>query len=282
MPIKAVFSDMDGTLLNPQHQISAFTASILRGLKEKGIYFIVSTGRPYADVFLTIKKCGLKPDFIITSDGARIHDGDFNLVREHNMRPELAAQIARLRSLPDEKTGKPAKNFITNIYQDAKWVTDKCLPQAKAAFNDDFHCVDLGEKLYELSADELKGVHEAWFLGKSEDLAPLMAYMKTTYSTELCCTYSMPYIINCVPYGVSKGNAVREVAEVLKIGLDEVACFGDALNDESMMQIAGTAYIMANGQQELKDVVKHGEVIGSNADDGVAKKLEELFFKNQV
>ncbi|KAL7699588.1 haloacid dehalogenase-like hydrolase [Lotmaria passim] len=280
MPIKAVFTDMDGTLLNPQHQISDYTASILRGLKAKGIYFIVSTGRPYADVFATIRKCQLQPDFIITSNGARIHDSNLQLVREHNMQPALVEKIARIRSVRNAKTGADEKKFTTNIYRSAEWLTDKCVPQVRAAFSEEFPCIDMGEKLYELTADQLNGVHETWFLGHHEDLEDLNNFLQTNYGSDLCCTYSLPHLLDCVPLGITKGNGVREVAEALGVSLADVACFGDGMNDESMLKIAGKAYITENGQQGLKDAVAHAEVIDSNANDGVAKKLEELFFSN--
>jgi Cof subfamily protein (haloacid dehalogenase superfamily) len=278
MPIKAIFTDMDGTLLNPEHRISDFTAGILRGLKEKGIYFIVSTGRPFADVFTTIRKCQLQPDFIITSNGARIHDGGLNLVRQHNIDPSLVEKIIQLRGLRNDATGVEEKKFTTNLYREAEWLTDKSVPEARAAFNEEFPCLDLGEQLYALTADDLKGVHEVWFLGRHADLEPLDAFMKANYGGDLCCTFSLPHLLDCVPFGVTKGNGVREVAEVLNVDLADIACFGDGMNDESMLQIAGKAYIMENGQQRLKDAVPHGEVIASNASDGVAKKLEELFF----
>ncbi|KPI88842.1 putative haloacid dehalogenase-like hydrolase [Leptomonas seymouri] len=280
MPIKAVVADMDGTLLNSNHRISEYTANVLRGLKEKGIHLIVATGRPYPDVFKTIHKCQLEPDFIITSNGGRIHDGNFKLVREHNIQPDLVEKMVQLRGLLGENNGEAEKKFVTNIYREAEWLTDKLVPQAQAAFNEEFPCQVLGDKLFELRSDDLKGVHEVWFLGHHEELLRLQAFITRTFSSELCCTFSLPYLIDCVPAGVTKGNGVREVAEVLNMKLEDVACFGDGMNDESMLKIAGKAYIMENGQQELKDAVPHGEVIGSNTDDGVAKKLEELFFSH--
>nr|ACS87869.1 haloacid dehalogenase-like hydrolase-like protein [Angomonas deanei] len=278
MSIKAVFTDMDGTLLNPQHQISDYTAGILRELKKKGVYFIVATGRPYADVYSTVKKCNLEPDFIITSDGAHIRDGSFNLVREHNIEPELAQKMVQIRKVKNPVTGEEEKKFTTNIYREAEWWTDKNLPDLRSAFSEDLHVVDFGEKLYDLPAAELSKVHLMWFCGQHEDLEPVNALLQENYESKLTWTFSMPYILNINPLGVSKGNGVREVAELLGLSLSEVACFGDGMNDESMLQIAGRAFITENGQQGLKDAVKHGEVIESNANDGVAKKLEELFF----
>nr|ACS87870.1 haloacid dehalogenase-like hydrolase-like protein [Angomonas deanei] len=279
MPIKAVFSDMDGTLLNPQHQISDYTAGVLRALKEKGIRFILATGRPHVDVFSTIRQCKLEPDFIITSDGARIHDGSFNVVREHNIKPEVVEKLARIRVISDEKNadGQSEKKFATHIFYDPHCVTDRREAEFWSAFHKDYKFVDIGEKLHDLKEEDFQKVPQAIFYGQHEDLEPVRAHLETNFSADLCWTYSLPYLLNCAPAGVSKGNAMREVAELLGIELGEVAGFGDGMNDESMLQIAGKAFITSNAQQRLKDAVKHGEIIESNANDGVAKKLEELF-----
>lgn len=281
MPIKAVFIDLDGTLLNPQHQVSDFTAGVLKQIKAKGIYFVVATGRPYAEVFRNIRHCGLEPDYIITSNGARIHDGAFQVVREHNMKPELVEALASVRAVKDLATGADMpKHFTTNIYREAEWLTDKAVPEVMAAFHKDFVCTDIGAALYDLKAAELQGVHEMWFLGLNAQLQSLDKELTERFGADLCLTFSLPEILDCVPAGVAKGNGVREVAEVLGIALNEVACFGDGMNDESMLQVTPAAFIMANGQQRLKDAVPHAEVIGSNADDGVAKKLAELFLSS--
>ncbi|CAJ1010017.1 putative haloacid dehalogenase-like hydrolase/Sucrose-6F-phosphate phosphohydrolase [Leishmania naiffi] len=281
MTIKAIVTDLDGTLLNEQHCISDYTIKVLKGLKEKGICFVVATGRPYTEVFYRIRKCQLEPDYIITSNGARIHDGAFNLVREHNIRPEFVESLARIRTIKDSSTGAELpKKSVTNIYREAEWLTDKSLPELSAAFHEDFHCTDLREGLYELQAAELHGVHEVWFIGERDELVQLDSALREQHSDHLCCTFSLPYVLNCAPAGVNKGNGMREVAEVLGLTLDEVACFGDGMNDESMLQITATSFITANGQQELKEAVPHAQIIGTNADDGVAKKLEEMFLSS--
>lgn len=281
MPIKAIVTDLDGTLLNPQHCISNYTAKVLNKIKEKGICFIVATGRPYTEVFSRIRDCHMAPDYIITSNGARIHDGAFNVIREHNIRPDLVESLVRMRTVKDPVTGAELpKKFTTNIYRGADWLTDKSIAEVSEAFHVDFQCTDLHEHFYELQASELKEVHEIWFAGDHDELVLLDNALREKYSDDLCCTFSLPYILDCVPAGVNKGNGVLEVAEVLGLTLDEVACFGDGMNDESMLQVTSTSFIMANAQQKLKDAVPHAQIIGSNADDGVAKKLEEIFFSS--
>ncbi|KPA85355.1 putative haloacid dehalogenase-like hydrolase [Leptomonas pyrrhocoris] len=281
MSIKAVVTDMDGTLLNPAHQISDYTASVLKRLKERGIHFIVATGRPYGEVIQTIRKCQLEPDFILTSNGGWLHDGGFNVVLEHNIPSNLAQKLVLLHTLPHPEGGNAAaKTFVTNVYRNTEWLTDRDVPEISGGLHKNLPCTVLGEDLYALPTEELQGVHQIWYYGETEELRAVSTQLSATFGTDLCWTFSAPMMIDCGPVGVTKGNGVREVAEILKLRLEDVACFGDALNDESMLQIAGKAYIMENGQQELKDVIAHGEVIGSNANDGVARKLEQLFFSS--
>ncbi|KAG5500462.1 hypothetical protein JKF63_03555 [Porcisia hertigi] len=278
MPIKAVVTDLDGTLLNRQHSISDYTVNILKQIKERGISFVVATGRPYADVFLHMRDAHLEPDYIITSNGARIHDNTFKVVREHNIRPELVEAILRTRTVKDTDTNEEMpKTFATNVYREAEWLTDKYIPEVAKAFHKDFECTHLRERLWDLEARELGGVHEIWFAGDHAKLKLLNATLDERFPGELCCTFSLPDLLDCVPAGVNKGNSVREVAEMLGLTLDEVACFGDGMNDESMLNTTTTSFIMENGQQRLKDAVPHAQVIGTNDDDSVAKKLEEMF-----
>lgn len=282
--IKAVFCDMDGTLLNPTHRISDFTAETLKQLKQKGIKFIVCTGRPYPDVFATIRKCGLAPDYIITSNGARIHDGQLTLLTSHDMDPKIVEEIVRIDQTPTNEgkletddAKKAPKLFTTNVYNADLWLTDKAIPELIAAYDESYQCVDHGDKLKNLTRAELDHVHEAWFFGKPEDLVGLQKYMKATYGDTLRCSYSLPYLLDCVPVEVTKGNAVKEVCKLLQLSLEEVACFGDGMNDTPMLEIVGHPFLMSNAQPALKAAIPHGEIIGSNAEDGVAKKLRELF-----
>ena len=55
MKYKAVISDLDGTLLNPEHKISNYTKTIIKSIIDSGIKFFIATGRHHTDV-LAIKK----------------------------------------------------------------------------------------------------------------------------------------------------------------------------------------------------------------------------------
>lgn len=70
------------------------------------------------------------------------------------------------------------------------------------------------------------------------------------------------------------------MCELLQIKSSEVAAFGDGMNDESMLHVAGQAFVMGNAPSQLHNAVPSAEVIDTNINDGVAKKLIELFNLN--
>ena len=148
MPLRAVFTDMDGTLLNPQHEISDYTANVLKRLKEQGVFFVVATGRTYSEVIQTIHHCKLEPDFIITSNGGRIHDSRFNVLREHNITAHLTRQLLTIHRRKHTETGVvEPKTFITNVYRHTEWLTDKDVPEISGGIHKNIPCTVLGEAL---------------------------------------------------------------------------------------------------------------------------------------
>ena len=48
--IKLIASDMDGTLLDGNGGISAYNVKMIKEAKEKGIYFVIASGRAYSDI----------------------------------------------------------------------------------------------------------------------------------------------------------------------------------------------------------------------------------------
>lgn len=66
-------SDMDGTLLNSEHAISEYTKNIISKVMDKGVKFIIATGRPYEMLKFFRDSLGLE-SFLVTSNGAIVHD----------------------------------------------------------------------------------------------------------------------------------------------------------------------------------------------------------------
>jgi hydroxymethylpyrimidine pyrophosphatase-like HAD family hydrolase len=73
---------------------------------------------------------------------------------------------------------------------------------------------------------------------------------------------------------VTKQAGLAKACERLGVGVPEVACVGDSMNDLPMLAWAGLALAVANARPEVLAVASR--VLPSNAEDGVAQFLEAL------
>lgn len=80
---RVVASDLDGTLLSPDHTLSPYAKETLKLLTARGINFVFATGRHHVDVGQIRDNLEIK-SYMITSNGARVHDLDGNLIFAHN------------------------------------------------------------------------------------------------------------------------------------------------------------------------------------------------------
>ena len=76
---------------------------------------------------------------------------------------------------------------------------------------------------------------------------------------------------------VSKGNAVKILANYYNLSLDNIAVFGDNDNDISMLNVTKNSFAMGNATEEVKNIASF--VIDSNNEDGVAKAIKKYILK---
>ena len=82
------------------------------------------------------------------------------------------------------------------------------------------------------------------------------------------------WIINIVESTVSKGNAIKQLCNILNVNISDTIAFGDDLNDLSMLQTVGYGVAMGNSCEKLKKVAK--EIITDNNTPGIASILHKL------
>lgn len=89
---------------------------------------------------------------------------------------------------------------------------------------------------------------------------------------------SAPFFYEILHPLVSKGNAVKHLAEKLGFEREEVMCIGDNGNDLSMIEYAGCGIAMENSIPELKAAADI--VTTSNNEDGVAHAIRTQFLQH--
>lgn len=126
-----VASDMDGTLLSPAHTLTPFARETLRLLTQKGVHFVFATGRHHIDIAQVRDSLGIKA-FMITSNGARVHDPLGESIFSHNVDPDIARDLFSI--VHDDP------QILTNVYRNDDWFMNREDPAQRAFFQESvFH-----------------------------------------------------------------------------------------------------------------------------------------------
>ena len=158
---QVVASDLDGTLLSPDHTLSPYAKETLKLLTARGVNFVFATGRHHVDVGQIRDNLGIKT-YMITSNGARVHDSDGNLVFSHNLDRDIASDLfGVVNANPD---------IVTNVYRDDEWFMNRHRPDEMRFFKE----AVFNYSLFEPALLEPEGVSKVFFTTDShERLLPL-------------------------------------------------------------------------------------------------------------
>lgn len=265
MKYKAIICDLDGTLLNSHHTISEFTKETIKKITEKGIKFYIATGRHHMDATIFKDMLGLS-SYLISSNGARVHNDNNEEIFSLDIPKEIAAEIFNL-TVDDE--------IHKNIYIGNQWISEEILPIAQ-----EFHRESGFVQTIIPSFEAVKNqdVTKFFFISEDEEkISILHEHVDKKMGDKVNITLSLASCLEIMNSKVSKGAAIEKMLELEGIKPEEAVAFGDGLNDVEMLSVVGKGFIMGNHNPKLKQVLPKNEVILSNDEDGVAQKLIEIF-----
>lgn len=277
---KMVLIDLDGTLLDDKKQVSKRNADIIQKIhKEKGVYFVIATGKNLNDITQVIEAIGNPINqYIIASNGALIKD---NIKNDYILKNYL--QKEEVLDLIDIYKKQNLRGIIhTYNYQ----ITDEAV---EARNNKHIKLVQNLKKYYQ--ENDMKTTSMLTLCGKEENLQKTRKRIKEKFdkieTTNICDfmidigteIYSTKYI-DIMRKNATKANAIKILADYLQINKDEIVVMGDGANDISMFEMSGYKVAMGNANQNLKE--KADYITEDNNQDGVAKALEKIFYGEEI
>lgn len=265
--IKVIISDLDGTLLNPNHTISDYTKSIFTALHEQGYLIIVATGRHHLDAMAIVKNLSF-PIYLVTSNGARIHAPNQELIYSKDINSDQIKAILDLDIDPD---------ISSIIFKEDFWYTSKTNEKLNAFQKE----MSYPPKLVDYKKlDDFSGI-KLFFNHDNHDKLLALHQKIQDNNTNLVSAFSLPTCLEFMDKNVDKSNAIAKILEIEGYTFDQTISFGDGFNDEKMLQSTKIGLIMDNAVESLKNKLSNLKVISSNADDGVAHYLFENFLKKE-
>lgn len=287
--IKLIASDMDGTLLNHNHKIPKENVKLINFAKNQGIEFVVATGRAYYEALPALNEENINCD-VISFNGGIVYDKNGNIISITPMLPkDLYYTIEILKSF-DISYQLYTKNTIytTSIETDINAYIDlirsngyepdvehlRAEAQQKLAVGYITEVENIELYLNEKENPPIKIIAISNDISKLENAAKLLSE-----NTSISVTSSGANNIEIMHKNATKGTALKEIAKIYGINLENAVAIGDNLNDQAMLDIVGYSVAMKNGNIKLKEQAKY-VTEKTNSEGGVADTIFKLIEQN--
>lgn len=269
MSEKILFTDMDGTLLDSNKQVSPALRKLLAQMVDAGNRLVLSSGRTQSSIEKAIRRIGLSfPHMlVISTNGNAVYDCD---AKRFLFDKTVPMDIAR------GVIGLAHKHKLhIQSYTDTHVVCEQ--DNAELAFYKRATGMDsliAGDIMDAVGKPPCKLL--AISLQDRSLLEPLRQDILSLYGDTVTAMYSCNEYLEIFDRTAGKGNAIRYVCDYLNIPVSNAVAAGDAENDISMLDAAGTGVAMANADPLVK---AHADYITEkdNDHDGLAEAILKYF-----
>jgi Cof subfamily protein (haloacid dehalogenase superfamily) len=259
-PIRLVLADVDGTLVTQEKVLTAKAKEAVAKLKEAGITFAITSGRPPGGMQTVIK------DLNLTTVVAGFNGGVY-------VTPRLDPIVTR--DLPKDAAAR-ALQLITEhglvawLYTDTVWyVQDPKGPHV------DREAWTVGFKP-EVTSDYSAYIGQtAKIVGVSDDHDAVAACEKVVQEElghQVSAARSQPYYLDVTHPAANKGSVVDFLSAVYLIPTSSIATIGDMPNDVLMFEKSGMSIAMGNASESVQ--AEANFVSHTNEDEGFAHAME--------
>ncbi|QOD60374.1 Cof-type HAD-IIB family hydrolase [Polaribacter haliotis] len=259
--IKLVVSDMDGTLLNSNNEVSPLFFELFQKLKEKKIHFCAASGRQYNSI--VDKLAPIKDEiYVIAENGAIAKKGDEVLLLNSLDSDKIIDIIPTLRKIDGANMVLCSQDSAYIESKDARFIN---------LFQEYYYSYQVVDDLIEVAKTTPVLKIAVYHFNSSEDfIYPEIKHLKNDYLLKV----SGQNWLDISTGKANKGNALREVQKMVNVTKEETMVFGDYHNDIEMLQEAEFSFAMENAHKDIKEIANYETK--SNNDLGVERVLEEL------
>lgn len=276
---KYIALDLDGTTLNSLHSLTSKTIETLKYYNNKGIKFIIATGRTSISVYNILNELNLYDEIIpvVCFNGSCVVEisseyGIKSIIYESPLEYTSTDKLLQF-SL---KLGLCAQYYIGEtgaIYACPKNKIHKTLLEKYAKFT--------GKKqIYGTDYEIAKSISKPakiLLLVEESEIDYVLTLAKEEFKDEFHIIRGspIPFFIEFLSPQTNKGNGLKQLCLKRNIPLDSVVSFGDGDNDEEFLRYAGLGIAMKNAQPIAKSAANM-VLEWTNDEDGVARQLERM------
>ncbi len=266
--VSLVLADVDGTLVTAQKRLTPRAIAAVRDLREAGISFAITSGRPPRGMAMLVAPLELRTP-IAAFNGGVIANPDLSVIESHALDPATAEQALRL--ILDE-------GLDAWIYTGEDWlVRDAAAPHvAEETRTVQFTATAVASFTDAHLARAVK------IVGVSNDhdlVAACEEKARQALGDRATARRSQPYYLDITDARANKGAVVEAMSRLLRIPAGKIAAIGDMPSDVPMFRGSGFSIAMGNASEEVK--ARATTVTGGNDADGFAEAMERLVLRRR-
>jgi len=283
--IKFIAADMDGTLIDSRHEISAENCHMIKKAQQQNIRFAIATGRLYDDVKVLLDKYGLECE-CITMNGAEYFNTAGECTAGIYIEKEKARKIFSMM-LQTKKfsieiyTNKGCYTYSSKFQLFCGMIKRARIYHAKfnmmqiflyLCHNPHFHRMQYIKDINTFMDSDIKIAKFVSFGDNAEEMSVFRKQMEKIDGIAVSASFATNIEINDA--AATKGAILKRIAKDAGIKSDEVMVIGDGLNDITMFEefpvhSAG----MGNAVQEIKAIASF--VTNDNNNSGVGTAIKK-------
>lgn len=261
---KLIASDLDGTLLDSRLEVSDETVKVLTRAYEKGVDFVICTGRMYDSLKYILPKVPFCR-YAITCMGAEIYDNfEKKRIYAQTMNPEYVRWIVSYGL---------KHNIHVNIYSDNVLYNNKIDEYTEIYFRETGTIANKIEGDVLLRVETLN-ITKLVYIDEPEKIKVYDRDVREHFGQKINICASSEYYVEMSAINAQKDITLNLLADRLNVKRDELIVFGDSGNDVAMLKNTGFSVCVANGWREAKAAADI--IVESNDNDGVARTVKRL------
>ena len=265
--IHCIVSDLDGTLLMPDHSLSDEVVLAIKKYTEEGGIFTIATGRPLLTAQHIIEQIGIELPVILCNGAVIAASGE---VIE---RKSLEAAIIADMLVEANQLGLTVLLFREDGIEAFEINEDiKAFEFKESAVCKLISITDISWQRGELekviligNIDTIEALWSCW--------SPKLHSMVEKFQSE-------PNYMELISNKTSKGKALERLSEILGIDRESIMAIGNQMNDLSMMEAAGVGVAVANSPNELKAAANY--VCTASYGAGVVEAINHFAYERSV
>jgi Cof subfamily protein (haloacid dehalogenase superfamily) len=263
--VRLVIADVDGTLVTQEKVLTARAIAAVKNLRNAGIAFSITSGRPPLGMKMLIEPLGLTTPLAAFNGGVFVHP-DLSLITQSFVPTDTASRV--IQAIDQH-------GLDCWVYTDHEWlVRDTNAPHVAR----EQWTVKFPPTIVREFSSQLERV--AKIVGVSDDYAAVArceADVQRDCGDRVSAARSQPYYLDVTHPDANKGHVVAVLSQVLSIPAEQIATIGDMPNDVLMFRKSGVSIAMGNASHEVQTQAQY--VTTSNEEEGFATAMERFILR---